>query len=226
MFVRFTKSLVSPIEISFYSFILVSVNQLPFSSYPVLTWPAKCSKSVKPWQIFIWFCFDTCVEMSVKLPAVCEDLVLYIYLHYGLPNCLKDSIIAEPNKSHRQQLFIQGDHLQLIFGDDIAEGIKDMPETSKVGQILTKKAITFLSVGRSTQNLWHSPSFSSQLQPFLYQGWDTTTKTQDINKLYKLPIPAKTLNDWIDLIDAYYSVQKLTSKNTYVLNFRVRNFYY
>ena len=101
-----------------------------------------------------------------------------------------------------------------------------MPETSKVGQILSKKAITFSSFGRSTQNLWHSPSFSSQREPFLYQGWDTTTKTQDINKLYKLPIPAKTLNDRIDLIDDCYSVQKLTSKNTYVLNFRVRNFYY
>ena len=122
MFVRFTKSLVFPTQKSaaFWLVIKFLVKQLPFSSYPVLTWLAKCSKCVKHWQIFIWFCFHTCVDIWVKFAAVWEDLVLYIYRHHNLLNCPRDSIIPEPNKSYRQLLFVQGDHLKFILGDDLA----------------------------------------------------------------------------------------------------------
>ena len=51
-------------------------------------------------------------------------------------------IIPELNYSYTQLSFDQGDHPNLLFGDNLPKQIKDIFETNKVGFEISKKSFT------------------------------------------------------------------------------------
>ena len=55
----------------------------------------------------------------------------------------RDSITPELNMPYKHLSFPQREHSKLLFRDDVARSVKEITETNKVGQCLTKK--NFLS---------------------------------------------------------------------------------
>ena len=55
----------------------------------------------------------------------------------------RDSVTLELNIAYKHLSLRQGEHPKLLFGDDLTRSIKEIKETNKVGQCLSKK--NFLS---------------------------------------------------------------------------------
>ena len=70
----------------------------------------------------------------------CTDFAMTLgKLNQDLLTLRRDSITAELNIAYKHLSFPQGEHPKLLFGDDLSRLIKEITETNKVGQCLSKK---------------------------------------------------------------------------------------
>ena len=60
-------------------------------------------------------------------------------LNQDLLTLRRDSITPELNIAYKHLSFPQVEHPKLLFGDDLPRSIKEITETNKVGQCLSKK---------------------------------------------------------------------------------------
>ena len=91
----------------------------------------KCTKLTDPQELL------ELVKASLKR---CADSAMILgKLNQDLLTLRRDSITPELNIAYKHLSFPQGEHPKLLFGDDLPRSIKEITETNKVGQCLSKK---------------------------------------------------------------------------------------
>ena len=90
----------------------------------------------------------SCADTAVFLGKANEDILTY----------QNEKIKPELNQNYCHISVEKGEHPKLLFGDDIPKILKDINETSKVGQSLTERPLQSSSTMRSQNS-------------FLYKSW-------------------------------------------------------
>ena len=82
----------------------------------------------------------------------------------------KDSITPELNIAYEHLSFPQGEHTKLLFVDDLPRSIKEITETNKVGQCLSKKNFGSSPSGSNISLNSNAAGRNSGNKSFLYGG--------------------------------------------------------
>ena len=108
------------------------------------------------------------VKASIKK---CADSAMILgKLNQDLLTLRRDSITPELNITYKHLSFLQGEHPKLLFGDDLSRSIKEITETNKVGQCLSKKNFQSSPSGGNISLNSNTAGRNSGNKSFLY-GW-------------------------------------------------------
>ena len=116
------------------------------------------------------------VKASIKK---CADSAMILgNLNQDLLTLRRDSITPELNITYKHLSFLQGEHPKLLFGDDLSRSIKEITETNKVGQCLSKKNFQSSPSGGNISLNSNTAGRNSGNKSFLYGGPGLKRKIQ------------------------------------------------
>ena len=109
------------------------------------------------------------VKASLKKCA--DSAIILGKLNPDLLTLRRDSIAPELNIACKHLSFPQGGHPKLLFGDNLPKSIKEITETNKVGQCLSKKNFLSCPSGSNISLNSNTAGLNSGNKSFLYGGW-------------------------------------------------------
>ena len=128
---------------------LQSLQKLILKSLSVLSKTAntlyehRSDKDLTKFVALVKATIKSCADTVAFLGKANEDLLSY----------RREIIEPELNQNYRHISVEQGEHLKLLFGDDLPKFLKETAKRNKVGQSLTKRPLPFSGTMRS-QNLF------------------------------------------------------------------------
>ena len=114
------------------------------------------------------------VKASLKKYA--DHAMILGKLNQDLLALRRDTVTPEPHIAHKHLSFPQGEHLKLLFGDDLPRSIKEITGTNKVGQYLSKKNFLSSPSGSKISLNSNTAGRNSGNKSFLYGRWGQREK--------------------------------------------------